>query len=304
MAIGLGTVSKDSLTIQSNPGVGVVKAGWHCGAQPGGSGCCEGPGDCDDYCAISDDNCNSGCKIKLDRPLKAVDQIEGNCRLETCGGGDNDIFPYDDLPEDKPNDCYDPSCAPPPVVATFDDSEIPLQDCMECNQGLKEIKSHVEKRIQLPDDCKVLFCDGVHEDAPTEPLPESRQFKGDCRELKCDYSEVPADDREPDFDYNDCKRPICNGMDTGFELASWQAPEGMDVTGNCAEAVCTSYNPIEAHLKYTHHDEPKDIPFDCRVPRCREMNGNNNSAWDSQDYDKGYEVKDACKSTVKECRYD
>src|SRR5207244_11368969 len=31
VAIGTGTVSDDGLVIRSNPGVGVLKAGWHCG---------------------------------------------------------------------------------------------------------------------------------------------------------------------------------------------------------------------------------------------------------------------------------
>jgi len=42
VSIGLGTVSEDGTVIRSNPGVGVVKAGWHCGAaQPGGAGSCD-----------------------------------------------------------------------------------------------------------------------------------------------------------------------------------------------------------------------------------------------------------------------
>jgi hypothetical protein len=35
VAIGLGTVSADGSVIRSNEGVGVIKAGWHCGSQPG-----------------------------------------------------------------------------------------------------------------------------------------------------------------------------------------------------------------------------------------------------------------------------
>ncbi|MDD5125537.1 carboxypeptidase regulatory-like domain-containing protein [Methylovulum sp.] len=47
VAIGLGTVSTDGSVIKSNQGVGVIKAGWHCGSQPGGSGCTGGdPGEC------------------------------------------------------------------------------------------------------------------------------------------------------------------------------------------------------------------------------------------------------------------
>lgn len=38
VAIGTGTVSADGSVIASNPGVGVLKAGWHCGGDPNSSG--------------------------------------------------------------------------------------------------------------------------------------------------------------------------------------------------------------------------------------------------------------------------
>jgi hypothetical protein len=38
VAIGTGTVSDDGSTIVSNPGVGVLKAGWHCGGDPKANG--------------------------------------------------------------------------------------------------------------------------------------------------------------------------------------------------------------------------------------------------------------------------
>jgi len=38
IAIGTGTVSADGSSIVSNPGVGVLKAGWHCGGNPNQSG--------------------------------------------------------------------------------------------------------------------------------------------------------------------------------------------------------------------------------------------------------------------------
>ncbi len=34
VAIGTGTVSDDGQVIRSNPGIGVLKAGWHCGGNP------------------------------------------------------------------------------------------------------------------------------------------------------------------------------------------------------------------------------------------------------------------------------
>jgi hypothetical protein len=38
VAIGTGTVSDDGLLIRSDTGVGVLKAGWHCGGNPSSSG--------------------------------------------------------------------------------------------------------------------------------------------------------------------------------------------------------------------------------------------------------------------------
>ncbi len=38
VAIGTGTVSADGALIASDPGVGVIKAGWHCGGNPNSSG--------------------------------------------------------------------------------------------------------------------------------------------------------------------------------------------------------------------------------------------------------------------------
>jgi hypothetical protein len=38
VSIGTGTVSDDGLVVQSDPGFGIVEAGWHCGAPPSGQG--------------------------------------------------------------------------------------------------------------------------------------------------------------------------------------------------------------------------------------------------------------------------
>ncbi|MEP7013181.1 MAG: DNRLRE domain-containing protein [Acidobacteriota bacterium] len=80
VSIGPATVSDDGALIVSNPGVGIVKAGWHCGGNPGGSGtshncpeckkcvngCCK-PNDgppCDDHneCTINDSCRGGSCK--------------------------------------------------------------------------------------------------------------------------------------------------------------------------------------------------------------------------------------------------
>jgi hypothetical protein len=46
VAIGTGTVSNDGSAIATNPGVGVLKAGWHCGGDPNASGNVADCGEC------------------------------------------------------------------------------------------------------------------------------------------------------------------------------------------------------------------------------------------------------------------
>jgi hypothetical protein len=46
VSIGTGTVNDDGTVVRSDSGVGVIKAGWHCGGNPAGSGTCNNK--CDD----------------------------------------------------------------------------------------------------------------------------------------------------------------------------------------------------------------------------------------------------------------
>ena len=65
VAIGTGTVSDDGQIISSNPGIGVLKAGWHCGGDPNSTGTaatcptcqtCQGNNCVNDDSASCDDN--------------------------------------------------------------------------------------------------------------------------------------------------------------------------------------------------------------------------------------------------------
>jgi len=79
VAIGTGTVSGDGSVIASDPGVGVIKAGWHCGGNPNstgsagtcptcqkcqGSACVPQTGACDDQKRCTkDDKCVNGACV-------------------------------------------------------------------------------------------------------------------------------------------------------------------------------------------------------------------------------------------------
>lgn len=83
VSIGLGTASEDGSVIRSNQGVGVIKAGWHCGSQPTGSGCCGGGGGGNGGCPTCQKRDGNNCE---DGSCKADDsQDPGNCKK--CSGG-------------------------------------------------------------------------------------------------------------------------------------------------------------------------------------------------------------------------
>jgi hypothetical protein len=73
VAIGTGTVSADGSVIKSNPGVGVLKAGWHCGGNPNQMG---SAGTCPECQTCS----GSGCVVNFN-------QIGQPCSTGLCCGG-------------------------------------------------------------------------------------------------------------------------------------------------------------------------------------------------------------------------
>ncbi|QSP95537.1 carboxypeptidase-like regulatory domain-containing protein [Marinobacter salinisoli] len=129
VAIGLGTVSEDGSVIRSNPGVGVIKAGWHCGSQPGGSGCSYNCAECEKC-----DNCN--CvpdPSQNDSPIS--NQTEGDCKTALCQGFKAD--PSDIPDNDVKGDCKRPGCDGANPTDIPDDSDILPKDtqCSECKEG-------------------------------------------------------------------------------------------------------------------------------------------------------------------------
>lgn len=60
VSIGPATVSEDGSVIRSNPGVGILKAGWHCGGNPATAGT---PHDCPGCTICVDNQCVPGCRL-------------------------------------------------------------------------------------------------------------------------------------------------------------------------------------------------------------------------------------------------
>jgi len=103
VSIGPATVSEDGLTITSNPGVGVNKAGWHCGGNPtsagtahacpecqicSGSTCAPANTGCDDGdpCTVGDHCENGVCQRKPVRIISVNASLGPPSRSKACIG--------------------------------------------------------------------------------------------------------------------------------------------------------------------------------------------------------------------------
>lgn len=156
VSIGLGTVSEDGRLIRSNPGVGVIKAGWHAAIQPAEQGCALSPTECQELEMPS-------CSVKP-RPnntsLAAFD-VAGDCRTPKCFVGirlnqvnDNDI------PKNNPcsNGCKNGTPVSKQEKAPCDDEKFCTRDD-QCNNGIcagKEIKDVDKGTVGVSFDVKKL----------------------------------------------------------------------------------------------------------------------------------------------------
>src|SRR5262245_61755999 len=93
VAIGTGTVSDDGLVIRTNTGVGVLKAGWHCGGNPSPTGTaanCAQCQKCDGASCVADNSasCDDGkfC-TSADGKTPGPDKCDGGkCKAEPIEG--------------------------------------------------------------------------------------------------------------------------------------------------------------------------------------------------------------------------
>ncbi len=161
VAIGLGTVSEDGTVVVSNRGVGVIKAGWHCGSQPGGQACahnCPICQDCDGEC-----NC---VPAEGDPRLAGMDQ-QGDCKKPECQEGTltNVNDDADVPPDDETGDCKSFVCENGSSMQVVDNSDESL--CTTCGDDGPEPKpdGHV------PDEDKCIICqDGKETKKPDNEI--------------------------------------------------------------------------------------------------------------------------------------
>lgn len=181
VAIGLGTVSEDGSIVSSNPGVGVIKAGWHCGSQPGGSGTAHNCPTCQ--------KCKGSSCVRDPAQDKDVikQQTPEDCKTNLCKGTRPEPS---DIPvsKDVENDCKKPGCnGDSPVFDVPDDNDISEDDkkCSTCS-GAKKIVDEGKEGLECSDGstekacytCKDGSC-GNHCDASSEKTTKSIEVTKD-----------------------------------------------------------------------------------------------------------------------------
>ncbi|MCG8356303.1 MAG: DUF6531 domain-containing protein [Kiloniellales bacterium] len=177
VTIGLGTVSADGAVIESDPGVGVVKSGWHCGSQPEGTGCLHNCPKCLD-CQAPDCDCNIVTNNQCNVPCG-----DGFCPFcEVCDPATKQCVPSATPTNSDPNRPRIEPCVPPegPGDGTCDPA---CGTCLVC-----------EDSECIPDPA----CEG--DGTCDQPCPECTICRnGDCvPDLRCSENGGPIDPEFPD----------------------------------------------------------------------------------------------------------
>ncbi len=130
VSIGPGTVSDDGTRITSNKGVGIVKAGWHCGGNPGPPGW---PHDCP-LCR----RCVSGICVpdSSQTPLQFADD---DCLFQGCAHGTLLDFETDlETPPQIADNCFNEICPRDEKRLDLNDAPLPLECCGNLKIDLPE----------------------------------------------------------------------------------------------------------------------------------------------------------------------
>jgi PKD repeat protein len=150
--VAQGTVSEDGLSIASDPGFGITRAGWGCSHDP------PPPPTCTNKCDEPGNICIEGtrpfppdCKCKR-RVVVNPPQIEGNCRREVCDpNGKLGDFIFDgDPPVDDPQNCQKTICDFGEKAKAMDKDDKPLDKCKKCPDTLGDPEDIVDDPVEIP----------------------------------------------------------------------------------------------------------------------------------------------------------
>lgn len=176
-------------------------------------------------------------------------------------------------------------------------------DCSTCSGLTCGPAGHVPTDQQFPDDCLVLYCDGVNDPAPGETSSVGQTDK-DCKDVLCDGSVVAADDPEDDPGW--CEDPICNGIEPGTRFNRDDMPA--DDPFDCVTPVSCSSGTVNGEDHFFLHNvvDPDGgfgesledfVPGDCRKPGCTLGGWNTAGVTDLSDHPDPGNICQSCSPT-------
>ncbi|MDD5434454.1 MAG: carboxypeptidase regulatory-like domain-containing protein [Nitrospira sp.] len=139
VSIGTGTVSDDGLVISSDPGVGVVKAGWHCGGNPaptGSANVCPDCQKCDGTKCVADASKNG----------QSCEDTKGNFEI-ACGTGTVKV----DIDPSCKGKCKDGNCKDDPFGINLAKTAITSavgKFCDSCIDNASGLRDKIQKFLK------------------------------------------------------------------------------------------------------------------------------------------------------------
>ena len=341
VTIGVGTVSQDGSVIESNPGVGVIKAGWHCGSQPGGTGCthdcpqcstckeldciCDDPvpGACDDGnpCTLGDTCTGLECGPGEPAPDGLPCDVGGDgCTIFICeNGGCTAVGSFtdgtpcnDDGNQCTTNVCREGICThdPTPGAPCDDGLHCTIDD--NCNgdqcQGLPTDEAICSESSasnftnQISESC---FC------SEPEPEPECEDIANDIREANRQLEQLEdlglerlleRNFNDADFEFLDCLNSLVNN-------GLLSIGDALEIQGGYGDLLLTCPGSLLCSVQQLFWENriPDDGFFNCRSRFSNALD-----AWESfqdvvdQRLDTLDQLKSLCESydSRPECVFD
>jgi hypothetical protein len=179
VSIGPATVSEDGSVITSNPGVGIVKAGWHCGGDPDAAGTAEHCAECQ--------KCMDGCCLPDDTDSPQQTSVT-DCVAQRCRGGSvSDVAADNEVPPQRAdNDCVRQVCRDK-AVKDEEANEVPPQgpddDCFRevCeNKRVKRERTVAERPPPIEGNCQNEYCPATAHETRWSPDMNDHNAGEDC----------------------------------------------------------------------------------------------------------------------------
>jgi hypothetical protein len=268
VATGTATVSEDGTVLRSDPGMGILKGGWHCGGNPNGTGTAS---DCPVCKKCVPPNCVS------DNGQTPPQNAPDDCKQEICLFGGVHSIPANETPaQDSPNDCRTQICLLGSVLSVGNSGETPVQNAPDdCRQEICtplgfaiSVPADEARPQNAPDDCYKEICLlGFPVSVPDLGETPPQNAPDDCKQEICGPfgpMSIPASETPTQSAPDDCFKQVCL-LGAIVTLPDTSETPPQNAPDDCRQQICSPLGPITIPA-----DEPQQqvAPDDCKREVC------------------------------------